>query len=141
MADPVVFAAGLVTMYAAHTLADHVLGQNDHEASHKAKPGRQGWSAILMHVWKYHLVMFAMLLITVVVLSLQITVLGFISALLFSAVTHAILDRRWPVRWILEKTGSPEFAKMQTPIFGMYQADQALHTFCLWISAILLVIL
>jgi hypothetical protein len=133
-----VFAAGFVTMLAAHQVADHVLGQNDKEAANKAKPGREGWSAILMHVWKYHMVMFFMLLVTCVALQLHVAILGFISAILFSAVSHAFLDRRWPVRWILEHTGSPEFANLQTPINGMYQADQSLHYFCLWISALLL---
>jgi hypothetical protein len=138
--DAVIFAAGLATMYAAHQVADHVFGQTDEDAANKAKPGTIGWNAIVSHVIKYHFCMAAMLAVTVFVLSLPVSFVGVFSCLMFSAVTHAILDRRWPVKWILEKTGSPEFAKMQQPLCGMYLADQGLHWFCLWISALLLTI-
>lgn len=141
MIDPTVFAVGLGTMYAAHEFADHVVGQNDHEAANKAKPGRAGWSALLLHVYKYHIVMFIMLLIVCAIFSLHVSILGFTSAIVFSAITHGILDRGKPVRWILEKTGSSGFANMTEPLNGMYLADQSLHKTCLWISAILLAIL
>jgi len=129
------------TATVAHGLADHILGQTDKIAANKVKPGRVGWSHILQHVMYYHIVMVIMLLVIVVLFSLPVTLLGFISAILFSAVTHAFIDRRWPVRWILEKTGSPNFAEMQTPICGMYLADQDLHKTALWISAILFALL
>ena len=135
------FAALGFTTLVAHNVADHVFGQNDYQAANKMKPGRSGWSALLQHVFAYHIIMAVMWLFTMLTFDLSVSLLGFITALLFSAVTHAILDRRWPVRWILEKTGSPEFAKMQTPLNGMYCADQALHELALWISVILLVIL
>lgn len=135
------FAALGFTALVAHNVADHVFGQNDHQAANKAKPGRPGWSALLQHVFAYHIILGFMWLQTMVMFDLPVSVLGFICALMFSAITHAFLDRRWPVRWILEITGSPEFAKMQTPINGMYQADQALHYLALWISCFLLVIL
>lgn len=138
--DAVVFAAGLATLYAAHQVADHVFGQTDKMAAMKSKPGIVGWSGIMLHVLQYHLVMAAMLFLTGMILDLPLTPLGFTLALTFSAITHAILDRRWPVKWILEKVGSPEFAKMQQPLCGMYLADQGLHWFCLWISALLLTV-
>jgi hypothetical protein len=140
MIDAVIFAAGLATMYAAHQVADHVFGQTDKMAANKANPGISGWSHITMHVLQYHLVMIAMLFLTFSALDMPVTLTGFSLAILFSAATHAVLDRRWPVKWILEKTGSPEFAKMQQPLCGMYLADQGLHWFCLWISALLLTI-
>jgi hypothetical protein len=134
----VVFAAAGFTMRAAHNVADHVFGQTDHMAAHKADKGISGWSANLLHVFDYHVVMLIMLMITFAIFSLPLSTTGLIAGLLFSAVTHAILDRRWPVRWILEHTGSPEFAKMQTPINGMYQSDQALHDLALWVAAIMI---
>ncbi len=136
----VVFAAGLATMYAAHQVADHVFGQTDKQAANKTKPGKEGYTALLGHVGLYHLIIIAMLLVTIAVLNLPVTMLGFCLAIMFSAVTHAILDRRWPVKWILDNTGSPEFAKMLQPLWGMYASDQGLHYFCLWISALLLTI-
>jgi hypothetical protein len=73
-----------------------------------------------------------------VVLNVPLTVAGMVAGLGFSAVTHAILDRRWPVRWILQHVGAPEFADLKTPICGMYLADQALHYGCLWVAALLI---
>jgi hypothetical protein len=138
--DAVLFAAGLATMYAAHQVADHVFGQTDSMAASKAKPGKVGWLAVLSHVGQYHIVMAMMLGLTLTILNLPASFIGVFLCLVFSAVTHAFLDRRWPVRWILEHTGSPEFAKMTTPLCGMYLADQGLHLFCLWISALLLTV-
>lgn len=136
-----VFAVMGFTTLVAHNVADHVFGQNDYQAANKMKPGRAGWSALLQHVFAYHVVMALMWLFTIMIFDLPVSAIGFIVALLFSAITHAFLDRRWPVRWILEKTGSPEFAKMQTPINGMYCGDQALHWFALWFSVMALAIL
>lgn len=138
MTAALVFAVMLATYLVAHNIADHVLGQNDYQAAHKAEKSRRGVAALLGHVFQYHIIMLIMTLITVVALDIPITFLGLVLSLLFSAVTHAILDMRWPVRWILQKTGSPKFAELQTPIFGMYQADQALHHAALWVSALII---
>lgn len=140
MVDAVIFAAGLATMFAAHQVADHVFGQSDHQAANKAKSGWVGWKALLGHVFDYHLVMLAMLLATMLVLNLPVTLTGFLLALGFSAVTHAFLDRRWPVKWVLEHTGSPKFAEMLTPLWGIYAADQGLHYLSLWVAALLLTV-
>jgi hypothetical protein len=72
----------------------------------------------------------------VLLLDLPVSWLGVLAGLAFSAATHAIIDRRWPVRWILNHTGSAPFAKT---IHGLYVADQALHWACLWVSALLVV--
>ena len=132
------FVVALAVMYAAHNVADHVFGQTDKVAANKSKPGRVGWLAILQHVASYHIVMLVMLWITFIAVDVSVSLPGLIAGLLFSAVTHAILDRRWPVKWILERTGSPAFAQLTQPLCGMYLADQALHCFCLWISALLI---
>jgi hypothetical protein len=136
--DATLFATGLAVFAAAHQVADHVLGQTDRQAENKAKPGKVGWSAILGHVAQYHTVMLLMLLVTVQIFSLSPTWYGVLLALAFSFVSHAFIDRRWPVKWLLEHIGSPNFAKLLTPINGPYLADQGLHWFCLWVSAILL---
>lgn len=135
------FAALGFTALVAHNFADHVLGQSDKQAANKVKPGREGWKHIAGHVFDYHLVLIFMWLLAILTFNIDVSILGFVSAVAFSAITHAILDRRWPVRWILEKTGSKNFAEITTPIWGMYQADQALHKFALWISVFLLVLL
>lgn len=136
--DATLFAAGLATYYAAHQVADHVFGQTDSQAENKSKPGLLGWSAIAGHVFSYHAVMLVMILITLSVFNLEVHALSLVSSILFSAISHAVIDRRWPVKWILENTGSPNFVKMTVPVCGMYVADQGLHWLCLWISALLL---
>lgn len=141
MADAATFAAVAVTLYAGHQLADHVLGQTDWQAANKAKPGMIGWSANLTHVALYHLVVAVMLRIVWQVFDLPLSLPGVLAGLGFSFVTHAILDRRWPVQWIARHTGSPEFVKPEHPLPGAYLVDQAAHLGCLWISSLLVVLL
>lgn len=128
-------------MSAAHEVADHVLSQSDTIATNKVKPGAIGWLNLLKHVGLYHVVMLTMLLIVIALFSLPVSLVGIFSALLFSAVTHAALDRRWPVKLILDLTGSKQFAKMTHPLCGMYLADQSLHKICLWVAALLFALL
>ena len=45
-------------------------------------------------------------------------------ALAVSWASHSLIDRRWPVRWLMQATGSPGFAG-QT--WGVIAVDQALH--------------
>jgi hypothetical protein len=134
-----VFAAIAVTLYAAHQLADHVLGQTDKQATHKAAPGWHGWRHILTHVGAYHTVMAAMLAVTIGALHLPVTAAGVTAGLTFSALTHAFLDRRWPVRWLLDHTGARSFARLADHgLNGAYLADQALHYTALWAAALLI---
>ncbi|MGY3515101.1 DUF3307 domain-containing protein [Micromonospora sp. PTRAS2] len=139
LVSAIVFAVVAATFSAGHQVADHVFGQSDKQAAHKAAPGWDGWRHLLGHVVAYHLVVAVMLAIAIaiVALGLPVTVVGLVAGLGFSAVSHAILDRRWPVRWLLIHTGSPDFADRQAPICGMYLADQSLHAACLWVSALL----
>lgn len=135
----VVFAAVAVTLYAGHQLADHVLGQTDKQAAGKALPGWGGWLHNLAHVGLYHLVVVVMLATVVAVLDLPVTAVGAVAGLGVSAVTHALLDRRWPVRWLLNRLGSTEFAQLRSNgMNGMYLADQGLHYGCLWVAALLM---
>ncbi|GAA2123304.1 hypothetical protein GCM10009759_74300 [Kitasatospora saccharophila] len=72
--------------------------------------------------------------------TVPVTALGVATAVAWSADTHAILDRRWPVRLILERAGAPKFTTLQSGgISGPYLADQALHATTLLGSAIMLV--
>jgi len=136
----VVFAVSMATLVVAHQLADHIF-QTDADAAAKANPGLHGWRHLLTHVSTYHATAVFMLIVTAVVLDVPFTGTGLVVGLTFSAVTHAILDRRWPVRWILQHTGSAAFADRMSPICGMYLADQALHYGCLWVAALLIAIL
>lgn len=143
------FAAVFAVLMTGHTVADHVIGQTDRQAAGKGAPTREqiaagthrhsGWGACLGHVGAYHLVLAGLLGAAWLVLPLTLSWAGVGAGLGWSAVTHALLDRRWPVRLILQATGSPKFAEMRTAgMNGMYLADQALHTLALAISAVLI---
>lgn len=133
MSRAVRFAVALPALLVAHSVGDHIV-QTDHQAAHKA----ESWRAMAGHVGGYlataeatlHLVGAA----TGVRMSWRRRLLGH----LVSGATHAVIDRRWPVRRILRATGSAGFADLQTPINGMYQADQALHHGCLLVAALVI---
>lgn len=139
MTTAATFAAVGVTLYAAHQLADHVVGQTDQQAAGKAKPGWAGWRLNLAHVGAYHAVMAAMLAVAWLVLDLDLSPWGVTAGLAFSAATHAVLDRRWPILWIARRTGSPKFVAPGHPLPGAYLVDQSLHCGCLWVAALLMV--
>lgn len=134
----VIFAVCAAILYASHQLADHVFGQTDKQSARKADKTRGGWVALGWHVLAYHLVMVAMLAITLPLLHVNVHLWALAAGIGFSALSHGFLDRRWPVRWVLEHTGSRPFSRMTTPICGMYLADQALHYGCLWVAALLM---
>ncbi|MCR3719914.1 MULTISPECIES: hypothetical protein [Prauserella salsuginis group] len=146
------FAASGVVLLVGHNLADHVTGQCDWQAANKGAPKpeevaagaspHRGWLANLAHVGQYHLSLLVLGFLAWLVLPLHWSAPGVVSALAWSAGTHALLDRRWPVRWLLERTGSPDFARLNAGgLNGMYAADQALHGLALGVSAVLLAVL
>lgn len=136
----VTFAVALITLLVAHQVGDHVV-QTDRQATAKAGRGRSGLRAMLGHLAAYHLTAAVLLIGTGAVLGLPISAVGVGAALGFSAVTHGLLDRRWPVRAILRATGAADFADSTAPVCGMYVADQALHQLALLVSALLLAML
>jgi hypothetical protein len=146
------FAGSGFFLLVAHNVADHVTGQTDWEAENKAAPTAEevaagvsphrGWLANLAHVGQYHLTVVVLGFVAWLVLPLSWTPAGVLAALVWSGVTHALLDRRWPVRWLLEHTGSKGFARLNAGgLNGMYAADQALHWFALLVAAALLALL
>jgi hypothetical protein len=132
----VVFAVSLIALLVAHQLGDHVL-QTDRQAAGKAN-GRGWWWPMTGHLAGYHATAAVVVIGTGAVLGLPLTVRGVAAGLAFSAVTHGLLDRRWPVRAILRAMGSPRFAETTAPICGIYAADQALHKLALLGSALLI---
>lgn len=133
----VTFAVSLLALIIGHHLGDHVL-QTDRQAADKSAAGRAGARAMLGHLLTYHLAVAAVLLGTAYALRLPLSPAGVAAGLTFSVLTHALLDRRWPVRLLLRGTGSPVFAEQVSPVCGMYVADQALHWLALLISALLI---
>ncbi len=136
------FAVLLGTVFAAHQLADHVLGQTDAQAAAKATAGRAGWAALGRHVAQYHLVVVAMVAVTVLALHVPLSPAGAAAGLAVSVGTHLLWDRRRPVRWLLTHLGGRGFADLTDHgLNGMYLADQSLHAASLWLAALVAVLL
>jgi hypothetical protein len=121
-------AAVFLVLLAGHLLGDWVV-QSDWQASNKTR----SWAALTAHVASYHLIVGLLLLIPV--LRDDWPADKALAVLTVSAITHAVIDRRWPVRALLRATGSPGFATVQ---WGVIAADQALHLFILAMLALLL---
>jgi hypothetical protein len=114
-------------------LAGHLLGdwvaQNDWEATNKTR----SWPALAAHVASYHLVMGMLLLIPI--LRDGWPAGKALAVLAVSAGTHALIDRREPVRRLMRAAGSPGFATVE---WGVIAVDQALHLSILAVLAALL---
>jgi hypothetical protein len=145
------FGAVLAALHAAHDLGDHVV-QTDHQAAHKSSD----WRAMGSHITGYQITQ-AVALAALRPLGVRPSWRRTLAGMAVSAATHAFLDRRWPVVWLLEHTGSREFAHpvvesigtqidvgtveslATLPLHGPYLADQSLHHVCLmavaWILA------
>lgn len=131
------FGVALLALLIGHQVGDHI-AQTDRQATHKADGGWAGVRAMAGHLAGYHLTVAAVLAITAYTLDLPLSATGLAAGFGFSLVTHAVLDRRGPVRQILRMTRSPAFADQDTPVSGMYVADQALHWLALLVSALLI---
>jgi hypothetical protein len=114
-------------------LTSHLLGdwvaQSDWQATNKTR----SWAALAAHVAGYHLVMGLLLLLPV--LRDGWPAGKALAVLAVSAATHALIDRRWPVRALLRVAGSPGFATIE---WGVIAVDQALHLSILAMLAVLL---
>jgi hypothetical protein len=117
-----------LVLLAGHLLGDWV-AQTDWQATSKTR----SWPALTAHVASYHLLMGLLLLIPVVRDGWPAG--KALAALAVSAVTHALIDRRWPVRALMRAAGSPGFATVE---WGVIAVDQALHLFILAMLAVLL---
>jgi hypothetical protein len=106
----------LALVLAGHFIGDWVV-QTDQQAADKVKPGWTGWDADLRHVTTYTTTL-ALFSIWAMPSWRLVVLLG------VSALTHAVIDRRWPVRWLMRNTGSVPFS--ETP-WGVIAVDQALH--------------
>jgi Protein of unknown function (DUF3307) len=117
-----------LVLLAGHLVGDWVV-QNDWQATNKTR----SWAALTAHVASYHLIMGLLLLLPI--LRDGWPAGKALAALAVSAMTHAVIDRRWPVRALLRAAGSPGFATVE---WGVNAVDQALHLFILAMLALLL---
>lgn len=152
------FAAAFVLLDVAHDVADHVL-QTDEQALGKAEDSPAGWANLAGHIGSYTAAQLGAIAALSAVTDGRPTCGRTVAAVAFSALSHAFLDRRWPVRVLLERTGSAGFAHPEVqvrgsatpsalrgrdpivaaagplPLHGPYLADQALHRLALAVAA------
>lgn len=120
------FPAVYALLRVAADVADHWV-QSDHQAQHKAKPGREGHLALAGHVASYVGTQAAALVVGNHVLGLGLRPRSMAAALALSGATHYLIDRRWPVRRVAEATGKGSFYELGGPLGGAYLLDQATH--------------
>ena len=117
-----------LVLLTSHLLGDWV-AQSDWQATNKTR----SWAALAAHVAGYHLVMGLLLLVPVLrdgwPAWKALVVLG------VSAASHALIDRRWPVRALLRVVGSSGLATLE---WGVLAVDQAVHLSILAMLAVLL---
>jgi len=126
-------ATVFLALLAGHLLGDWI-AQNDWQATNKTRSCKtRSWAALAAHVSSYHLVMGMLLLVPI--LRDGWPTWKALVALTVSAGTHAIIDRRAPVRVLMRAAGRPGFATVE---WGVIAVDQALHLFILAMLAVLL---
>lgn len=103
--------ATYAALMAAHDLGDHIV-QTDHQAATKAT----SWTGMAGHVGSYTVLQLAALAGLRRLTGVRPSWRRTLAAVAWSAATHAFLDRRWPVKRVLELTGSPGFARGQMTV-------------------------
>lgn len=131
-----VFSASFAALYAGHMVGDYV-AQTHRQSLGKGTPA--GWvKPMAGHLASYGACQ-VLALAALLVVGVHMPVWAAAAGVAFSLATHGFIDRRWPVRWLLEHTGSKPFAELASHgMNGMHLADQALHIGCLFISALII---
>jgi hypothetical protein len=108
------FAAVGVGLLIAHNVADHWV-QTDGQARDKGLPGWPGRKACLAHVWSYTIVTVLTVSLLWAVFDLSITMWGFLTGQLISAVSHYWADRRFTLVRLCEVLGKGNFYRLGQP--------------------------
>jgi Protein of unknown function (DUF3307) len=101
----------------AHLVGDFVV-QTDRQATNK----EHCWRAMAGHLLGYHVPLTA---VAIYGWGLTLPAAALVAV---SVLSHAVIDRRWPVVWLMRATGSAGFA--EEPI-GRLAVDQVCHLTCL----------
>ncbi|MED7930512.1 DUF3307 domain-containing protein [Nonomuraea sp. LP-02] len=134
-------AVTFAALYAGHQIGDHVV-QSDRSAVTKGAPDPErlamgvspwsGWGACLLHVASYTATQAAALALVCVAVPMELSGMG--TALVVSASTHAVIDRRWIVRWLIHVKKCHNWRE------APYAIDQSLHVGALLVAAVLAVV-
>ncbi|MEV5597586.1 DUF3307 domain-containing protein [Streptomyces sp. NPDC052496] len=144
MAAAAEFAATYIALFTAHHAADY-LTQSDRMSARKTgwtgkdadgKPVRHaGWGANQLHAASHSVAELLALGLLAAVVGLSLPLWGVMAAVLWIHLTHSLIDRRWPVRAWMCRTGSADFVQRG----GMPLVDQSMHlVFGLFPAALLI---
>ncbi|MFE1270566.1 DUF3307 domain-containing protein [Streptomyces sp. NPDC058758] len=125
------FASVFILLYVAHLLSDYAF-QTDYQSGHKALRTAAGWRALVVHAGTHVATSAAALGAGIAVLDLPLTGTDLAVVLAWVGLSHGFIDRRWPVQWWMEHTGSADFfTKGGAPL-----VDQAAHVAALFLAAL-----
>ncbi|MFJ1879712.1 DUF3307 domain-containing protein [Streptomyces sp. NPDC088137] len=127
------FADIAFLLYVGHLIADYPL-QTDHQADHKAGPGWKGWTANVSYAATHVAVCATLLVLGAAVLGWSLPALPALAALLWIGVTHAVIDRRWPVTAWMRLARQTKWAANG----GAAHVDQTAHIAALIVAALCL---
>ncbi|WP_424217790.1 DUF3307 domain-containing protein (plasmid) [Streptomyces sp. BI20] len=135
----VLFPTLFLLFYVGHLAADYG-AQTDRQASRKAgwtdDHGcyHHGWGPALVHAGTHVVTCAVALALGVVLLDLAVPVVPAVLALLWIGGTHLAIDRRRPVQWWMEHTGSTDWHTRG----GAAHVDQTAHVLALTVAALAL---
>jgi hypothetical protein len=107
-----------IALFVGHQIGDHPVQRNadmlakampDDQRLAAGTPAWTGWSACLRHVATYTLAQAVALALTRLVVPFAVT--GALGALMVSASTHAVIDRRWLVQIIIRIKRAEDWAQ------------------------------
>lgn len=128
------FAPVFVALYAAHQVADHWV-QTQHQADMKGGKGWAGRLACAAHVATYTVTALVFLLVMTQVTGVVLHPVPVAVGLAVSAVTHYVVDRRTPLRWMAARLGKDEYWLVHGG--GSYALDQSWHVGWLFVAALI----
>ncbi len=102
----------IAAVLCGHFIGDWIV-QTDWQAANKMT----SWKANQQHMLGYHMTLALFIAFTGLWLWAA-------AVLAVSWATHSVIDRRWPVVWLMQHTGSRPFSQTT---FGVVAVDQALH--------------
>lgn len=101
--------------------------QTDHQAKHKAEKSARGRKALAAHALTYGATQGVFLVVANRALGTNIRPTYMAQAVAFSALTHAFIDQRWPIRKAAKTLKKEKFHDMAPPLGGAFHLDQSAH--------------
>jgi hypothetical protein len=146
IADPTVFAAVFVALFAAHQVGDHWV-QTSCQAAGKGGTGWAARAACAKHVASLTVTKLVFLAPVVLLLGLSVHPLAAVVAMLVDAISHYWADRRTTLARLAALVGKAEFYRLGSPRpdhddnpslgTGAYALDQSWHIAWLVVAALI----